>query len=747
MTATIGLNDPRIVELLERWFTMRDAGHSPGPSDLTSDLELLGPLAEALGALEFADQALGGLADPPLLASGVDGRYQLTGQPFIGGMGEVYQAQDLTMNDRQVAYKVMKASRFASPWLVAQFYREAIITDELRQPGIVPIYAKVIDDSQRPAYVMEYIKGDNLYDAIKSLKNEKTAIVPDKSALDLLRRFLDACRIVGVAHEKGYVHADLNLRNIMLVEGWQATRVVDWGSALKVNSDDELRQGHAVAPAYRDPALNLGELPGFTSDVFALGVGLDQLSKALIASGVPLVEGRKRTSAHRALRAIALKARTERPEDRYATAKALAEDLQRFLAGQPVVADTQEPVRERCWRWVARHRTGVTATVAMVLLTTVSLGLVSYAFGRAAIKDQEARRDREFALISRIKNLLTTSQLIGQQTGHSEAADFTTLQRLIDHIQEFKQHNIVAAEAGLKAVRDTDSVEEQRFRQETARGRAAIEQNLDESQKLLHTLVAEFPERGDAYRKYLSQGYLGLAMLRFEQSLPKQREKLYELLSAVLKGERGVHPSRESLEAAMRFLDKAIAVLPQPTAHTPSGKQRNPDLEEIQVYRMYTLLMMNRFTEALQVLSDLIDPRTGFHEQPITGIRPILRMAAEVEQQHMPWSRFPGVDHAKAAAMAEFLAEQPEVSDPAVFNAACALAEASEDKGCDPAERKRRADQAVNYLRRIADREYFVKLRMSSSPPANTIRELRTDKSLDSLRNRPDFQAIVARFP
>ena len=263
------------------------------------------------------------------------------GGPALGGMGEVYRARDLQGNGREVAYKVMRHGRHASADLVARFHREAVITHDLRQPGVVPIDAKVEDDSGRPAGVMEFLDGENPHQAVGHLDPTRA-----DAGVELIRRFLDACRVVGVAHAKGYSHADCHPGNIMLLEKRQATRVVDWGSVGKVDEADRPR-AHPVAPGYGDPSLGPGQPPEFTSDVFALGVGVGKLVAALARSGHKLLEGRRRASALRALGASADHAQQPAPGRRYAAAAAIAADLERLLANERVHADIRAPLANR----------------------------------------------------------------------------------------------------------------------------------------------------------------------------------------------------------------------------------------------------------------------------------------------------------------------------------------------------------------------------------------------------------------
>jgi hypothetical protein len=163
--------------------------------------------------------------------------------------------------------------------------------------------------------------------------------------------------------------------------------------------------------------------------------------------------------------------------------------------------------------------------------------------------------------------------------------------------------------------------------------------------------------------------------------------------------------------------------------------------------RHLAFLALARHTEALQALEQMIFYTTGAKKDAFVALRTTLRMAAETEQSKMPWSKPPAVDHAKAIRLADFLAGYEGVSDAAVYNAACAFSLASLDETTSEAERRRRANQAMMYLQRIAAAGYFQSKKgtglLALLPGRDSLGELRKDTDLDPLRKRPDFQALV----
>jgi eukaryotic-like serine/threonine-protein kinase len=331
-----------------------------------------------------------------------------------GGLGIVFVARDEELN-REVALKEIKpkfADNLASQ---ARFLIEAEITGGLEHPGIVPVYGLGHYDDGRPYYAMRFIRGNSLKDAIKafhadaSLKNDPGART--LALQKLLRRFLDVCNAVAYAHNRGVLHRDLKPDNVM-VGKYGETLVVDWGLAKAVgrSGDDgfgplpestilyksssgsaETMPGSVVGtPGYMSPEQAAGRLDllGPASDVYGLGATLYTLLTGRVpftGSDIPdiLIKVERgefpRPREHapwldQALEAIALKAMALKAEARYASPKALADDVERWIADEPVAA-YPEPLARRARRWARKHRTGLTAATATALVAGLLVGL------------------------------------------------------------------------------------------------------------------------------------------------------------------------------------------------------------------------------------------------------------------------------------------------------------------------------------------------------------------------------------
>jgi Flp pilus assembly protein TadD/tRNA A-37 threonylcarbamoyl transferase component Bud32 len=333
-------------------------------------------------------------------------RYRRLRAHARGGLGEVFVALDGELS-REVALKEIQ-DRFADhPGHRARFLREAEVTGKLEHPGVVPVYGLGVYTDGRPYYAMRFIRGESMHDALRRFHqaDERPGRDPGERSLalrELLGRFVAVCNAVGYAHVRGVIHRDIKPANVMLGE-YGETLVVDWGLSRVLDQPESeatvaekpillgsgsgstpTEVGQVVGtPGFMPPEQAQGQHDrvGVASDVFSLGAtlytlltgqapysGEDVLAQARRGEIVPARQ-RKR-SVPPALEAICQKAMAKRPEDRYPTARVLADEVQRWLAGEPVQA-WPEPWVVKAGRWVRKHRVLATSTVAALVVTLV----------------------------------------------------------------------------------------------------------------------------------------------------------------------------------------------------------------------------------------------------------------------------------------------------------------------------------------------------------------------------------------
>ena len=272
-------------------------------------------------------------------------RYRVIGLLGTGGMARVYRARDELLG-REVALKVLSERLSSDRSFVERFRREAQNAAGLNHPNIVALY-DYGDEDNRYFIVMELIEGRSLSEVL----DDDGALMPERAA-EIAR---DTANGLGRAHEAGIVHRDIKPHNIMITNNGQ-TKVTDFGIARALGGDAEAtmtQTGMVIGTAaYLSPEQAQGNPVDARSDVYSLGCVLHEAltGDAPFSGDTPLSiaykhvrETPERPSAvnsdvPEALDAIVMKAMSKNPDNRYANANEMAEDLDRFLAGQRVNA-------------------------------------------------------------------------------------------------------------------------------------------------------------------------------------------------------------------------------------------------------------------------------------------------------------------------------------------------------------------------------------------------------------------------
>ncbi len=368
---------------------------------LASELELLLHEHGELTAKGFLESTSLPLPGNPGLTGQIFGAYTLLSQIGHGGMGSVWLAERSDGRfERRVAVKILNIALMGKSG-EDRFEREGRILGSLKHPHIAELLDAGVSPSGQPFLVLEYVEGDHI---------DRYC---DQNNLDVrarVRLFLDALRGVAAAHANLIVHRDLKPSNILVGKDGQA-KLLDFGIAKLLEGDGHpqnslltLEGGRAMTPEYAAPEQLKGEPVTAATDVYAAGVLIYFLltghhptgpgrttpakllnaildteptppSEIVVTSAInnesSVAIARKRSTTPeklaRSLRGdldtILAKALKKNPLDRYASIKAFADDLQRYLQNEPISA-RPDAITYRAGKFIHRHRSRVTAGVA-----------------------------------------------------------------------------------------------------------------------------------------------------------------------------------------------------------------------------------------------------------------------------------------------------------------------------------------------------------------------------------------------
>jgi hypothetical protein len=370
-------------------------------------------------ACEEAAHALDGLSDPTLTAyrrsarigpppgAGAPARavpgYEVVEELGRGGMGVVYKARHLRLG-RVVALKMLLGGYIADREQRQRFRAEAEAVARLQHPNIVQLFEAGEYDAggePRPYFTLEFVEGGSLADRMDGRP------LPPRQAAGWLEALAGA---VHYAHTQGVIHRDLKPSNVLLTADGRP-KVCDFGVAkLLSDSGEKTLSGMILGTAeYMAPEqAEAKAAPGPAADVYALGVilyemlagrppfkgatALDTLSQLRAQEPVP--PRRLQPRLPRDLETICLKCLAKEPGRRYATAAALADDLRRFLGGEPIVA---RPVggAAHVVRWCRRRPALAAMAAALPLVALLGFGGVLWQLRRAEAARQDALRAGE----------------------------------------------------------------------------------------------------------------------------------------------------------------------------------------------------------------------------------------------------------------------------------------------------------------------------------------------------------------
>jgi serine/threonine-protein kinase len=384
-------------------------------------------LAEASQDVELRQRALAILAagnveiedDPeplPAILTGKIGPYSLIRLLGSGGIGSVYLVERAVGSTMLRSAMKVLAPHAAGSAFVDRFHREEKILASLDHPNITRMLDAGFTDTGQPYLVMEHVEGVH-FDAYCDARN--------LTIEERLRMFIHVCDAVGHAHRNLVVHLDLKPSNI-LVTSDGTVKLLDFGTSKLMETDSLLTSTVMATPAYASPEQLRNDPLTTACDVYSLGVILFELlagrrpgGKASVAAMMERAilerEPERLTSAVTAeaaerrglseirlrqllsgdLATIVAKCLRPRPSDRYASLDSLAEDIQRYLNGWPVLARPQTSVY-LIGKFIRRKRKAMIAAFIALLALIATLGYAEWRQEQAVLQGQRALRMQTF---------------------------------------------------------------------------------------------------------------------------------------------------------------------------------------------------------------------------------------------------------------------------------------------------------------------------------------------------------------
>ena len=331
----------------------------------------------------FASAATSRLPGPGRL-----GDYELLERLGEGTSALVFKARQFEP-PRLVALKIIRSGQFASDAELARFRLEAAAAASLHHPNIVPVFSVGVLDGW-PFLALKLIEGESLARRLHGAPGTPAAARPAlPSVRDAVTLVAKVARAVHFAHQRGLLHRDLKPGNILIDAGGEP-HLTDFGTAKWLDRDSQHPPtlGHLGTPQYMAPELVRGDGTPATvaSDLYSLGVILYELIAGRVPFRGPTLEAtfqavlagppprllRAGSALDRDLETVCLKCLEKDPEQRHATAAALADELGRWLEHRPVLSRRPAPA-ERLRKWVRRNP--VVAALTLLLAASVIGGL------------------------------------------------------------------------------------------------------------------------------------------------------------------------------------------------------------------------------------------------------------------------------------------------------------------------------------------------------------------------------------
>jgi serine/threonine protein kinase len=560
--------------------------------------ERAGRLRELLPALEAvagcgpasADRDGAEGAGPDLVeAIGTLGDYRLIREVGRGGMGIVYEAEQLSLG-RRVALKVLPFAASLDPRHRLRFQTEAHAAACLHHTHIVPVYTVGCDRGVY-YYAMQFIEGRSLAALIRDLRRPGQAVAPGPAPHDdsttwsavrasattsasakcreqarmAARLGAQAAEALEHAHQQGILHRDVKPSNL-LVDDRGALWVTDFGLARLQDDPGLTTTGDLLGTLrYMSPeqAQAKPAVVDHRSDVYSLGATLYELVTLRpaydgrdrqellrqIAQDEPVAPRRVDPAIPRDLETIVLKAMAKDPAGRYASMREMADDLGRFLDGQAIRARRPGPA-ERVARWARRHRALVSASAVILMLTCAGLAVGSALIWREKLRTEEAKHRAEVARARTEQNLALALQGLDKFCLYIAEKDFfqapgraqEVLKLQADALglyERLVRQNPSDPQARWEAARAYHRVGKIRERlKQTAEAEAAYREAL----RLVVRLATEHPRQA-SYRQEWANVLLDLGKLEYTRAHAVEAEQSFRLARTIARALLNETPS------------------------------------------------------------------------------------------------------------------------------------------------------------------------------------------------------------
>jgi serine/threonine protein kinase/tetratricopeptide (TPR) repeat protein len=467
----------RLATILDEYLLEIERGAPVEPDDLLArHPDMADRLRGYLSGLALFHKAAAAGSSPLMSLTGEPGLGETLGDFRLlreigrGGMGVVYEALQVSL-DRRVAVKVLPSSPAISARQIMRFQHEAQAAAHIDHPHIVPVFA-VGEERGTHYFAMQLISGQSLAELIIAQRDAGAPLAAQtgEHVQAVARVGVQAAEALHAAHEIGVVHRDVKPSNLLLDEKGKVW-VTDFGVARFERGASLTEPGYVVGSMpYMSPEQAHGQaaLVDQRTDVYSLGVSLYELATLRHPSEAP-AQAETAIEVNRAqwlrprtwnsaipvdFENIVLKALAENRDDRYATARDLAEDLQRFLDGQPILARPPS-LAQRIEKWARRHQKTMAAAIGTLALAMLGLvvslviiaiernqtatALRAATFSRQAAERDRARAEKKFQQAHEVLDRfgIRVNQLLANQFPGAEGVRRELLAEMLPYYRDF----------------------------------------------------------------------------------------------------------------------------------------------------------------------------------------------------------------------------------------------------------------------------------------------------------------------